>query len=216
MTIIVVLSIAVVAVPIAVWALVRDRLGTSGAAAERDFAELKEWVGACLEQDLRMLDARLPQGAEAAREYRRLAGSHALRASAADGSTYWREVAACTEALAEAGRRLAPGAGKSPPCLFDPAHGPSTETVVWRPGENARPRPIPCCAPDAAAVETGRVPAYRYVTGDEGQVRYFDAYGLYASWLLGYFSGFDTDLTARLLAGTPLGAHLPDLIRGAS
>jgi hypothetical protein len=31
--------------------------------------------------------------------------------------------------------------------------------------------------------------------------------------LLGYFSGFDPYLTAQLLAGTPLGAHLPDHIR---
>ncbi|RVX42609.1 hypothetical protein EDD27_5245 [Nonomuraea polychroma] len=35
------------------------------------------------------------------------------------------------------------------------------------------------------------------------------AHGLYAAWLLGYFSGFDPYLTAQPLAGTPLGAHLP-------
>ncbi|NRQ32380.1 hypothetical protein HII36_11090 [Nonomuraea sp. NN258] len=226
MLVIVALSITVVAGLIAALVFVRNGPKAFAARAERDFAELKKWIGACLEQDLRLLDARLPApgaeagygppGAETAREYRRLAESHALRAWAADGTTYWREVSACTEALAKAGRELARGGGTNPPCLFDPAHGPSSTTVEWRPGEHGRPRQVPACAVDAAAVAAGQAPAYRYVTSDGGEVRYFDAYGLYASWLLGYFSGFDTDLTARLLAGTPLGAHLPDLIRGTS
>jgi hypothetical protein len=44
-------------------------------------------------------------------------------------------------------------------------------------------------------------------------VPYFDAHVQFVDWLLGYFSGFDPYLTARLLAGTPIGAHLPGHIR---
>ncbi|MFG6194350.1 hypothetical protein [Nonomuraea sp. JJY05] len=133
MLVIVAVPVAVVAVLVAALVFVRNGPWGFTAAAERDFAELKKRVGACLEQDVTMLDAKLPPGAGTAREYRRLAENHALRASVADGSTYWREVSACTEALARAGRELAPTAGKGPPCLFDPAHGPSTETAEWRP-----------------------------------------------------------------------------------
>jgi hypothetical protein len=194
------------------------------AAAARDFVEVKNMVGACLEQDLRTLDGKLAAAgvpAPSAHEHRRLAADHAARARAADGSTYWQEVSSCTEAAARAGRELAaaraaaagePVPPRTPPCLFDPAHGPSVANVEWAPAEG-RARPVPACAADAAAVTRGDVPRFRHVASDEGEVPYFAAHGLYASWLLGYFNGFDPYLTAHLLAGTPLGAHLPDHIR---
>lgn len=44
-------------------------------------------------------------------------------------------------------------------------------------------------------------------------VSYFDAHSRFVDWLLGHFSAFDPYLTARLLAGTPIGAYLLDHIR---
>ena len=44
-------------------------------------------------------------------------------------------------------------------------------------------------------------------------VPYFEAHARFVDWLLGHFAGFDPYLTARLLAGTPLGADLPEHIR---
>ena len=116
-----------------------------------------------------------------------------------------------TEAMAEAGRLIAP-TGR-PPCLFNPAHGPASAEVDWSPG-GSLPRRVPVCTADAARIVAGQQPDVRLVPTDFGPKPYFAAGGLYADWILGWYaSGQDPYLTARLLAGTALGEQLPDRIQ---
>ena len=103
--------------------------------------------------------------------------------------------------------------GDQPPCLFNPVHGPASAEVEWGPGAGSRRR-VPVCADDAARLRAGSPPSVRMVpTDDEGVIPYFAAHGRYVDWLLGWYDGFDPYLTARLLAGTAIGGHLPARIR---
>ncbi|MFG2000622.1 hypothetical protein ACGFNU_15910 [Spirillospora sp. NPDC048911] len=226
-------GIAIVAVLVTVSVVLYVMKGPQSfmARARRDFAETQEAIDSVLDQDLRDFAARLGaaelDGPAIARVHdrHRAAAASAERAKAADGTTYWQEVSGCTEALAEAARELAaaqaaaagqPVPVKTPPCLFDPAHGPSVKDVEWAP-RGSRPRPVPACAADAVRIAEGGAPDVRVVPlgGADGHAPYFDGHGVYVSWLLGYYSGFDPYLTARVLAGTPIGGHLPDHIRSA-
>ncbi|MFF5972336.1 hypothetical protein ACFY7C_12540 [Streptomyces sp. NPDC012769] len=50
-----------------------------------------------------------------------------------------------------------PRPARTPPCFFDPRHGPSTDEVVWAPPEGA-PRTVAVCAADAVRLAEGLPP----------------------------------------------------------
>jgi hypothetical protein len=97
---------------------------------------------------------------------------------------------------------------RTPPCFFDPRHGPSTEEVEWAPPEGA-PRPVPACAADALRVKEGFQPHGRQVTVNGRPTDYWNAPAHYGPWAGGYFNGFGGGgLLSTLLLGSALGAGL--------
>lgn len=188
----------------------RLRRGTAmldGMAAdwERDRAA----IAAVLREDLQVVRARLADAtADAAAADLRAAEQAADRFAANEN---WADnLRAATAAMGRVNRAVA--GGDQPPCVFNPVHGPAAAEVEWAPGGGARRR-VPVCADDAARLRTGGQPLVRMVTTEDGTVPYFGAHGRYVDWLLGWYDGFDPYLTARLLAGTPIGSHLPARIR---
>jgi hypothetical protein len=97
---------------------------------------------------------------------------------------------------------------RTPPCFFDPRHGPSTEEVEWAPPGGA-PRAVPACAADALRVKEGFQPHGRQVTVDGRPTDYWNAPAHYGPWAGGYFGGFGGGgLLSSLLVGSALGAGL--------
>ena len=92
---------------------------------------------------------------------------------------------------------------RTPPCFFDPRHGPSDREVEWAP-EGGTPRPVPACEADAQRVERGEDPSYREVGGRP----YWEAGPAYAPYAGGYFGGFGGGLFPGLLIGTMLGGAM--------
>ena len=89
---------------------------------------------------------------------------------------------------------------RTPPCFFDPRHGPSAREVEWSPpwGE---PRAVPACEADAQRVERGEDPDPREVTVGGERVPYWNAGPAYAPYMGGFFGG-------GLLPGIFLGSML--------
>ncbi|GIJ60162.1 hypothetical protein Vau01_076780 [Virgisporangium aurantiacum] len=172
---------------------------------ERDRAA----IAAVLREDLESVRARVyASGDAAAAADLRVAEQAADRFAANEN---WADnLRAATLALGRANRAVL--GGDQPPCVFSPVHGPAAAEVEWAPGGGARRR-VPVCADDAARLRDGGQPLVRMVTTEDGTVPYFGAHGRYVDWLLGWYDGFDPYLTARLLAGTPIGSHLPGRIR---
>lgn len=188
-------------------------------------------LGTILEADVAALNARLSAartgvadlGAKAeldrvADKLREATTEAHLWRTVPDGREHLR---AATGALASAGRHLArataravgrPEPADAPPCLADPAHGPAAAEVTWAP-DGGVPRRIPVCEADYARISAGRSAAVRSIIGPGGQQPYYDT-PAYGDWLLGYFTGYDPYLVARLLDGTVLGRQLPGRITG--
>jgi hypothetical protein len=89
---------------------------------------------------------------------------------------------------------------RTPPCFFDPRHGPSSREVEWSPpwGE---PRMVPACEADAQRVERGEDPDPREVVVGGERVPYWNAGPAYAPYMGGFFGG-------GLLPGIFLGSLL--------
>jgi hypothetical protein len=97
---------------------------------------------------------------------------------------------------------------RTPPCFFDPRHGPSTEEVEWAP-PGGSPRPVPACAADAVRIKEGFQPHGRQVSVDGRPTDYWNAPRHYGPWAGGYFNGFGGGgLLSTLLVGSALGAGL--------
>ncbi|MFF5229550.1 hypothetical protein [Dactylosporangium sp. NPDC000521] len=160
-----------------------------------------------LREDLRTLHAAGAATGPAAEQLRLAERATELFAA----NENWADnLRAATTAMGRANRLLT--GAETPPCLFNPVHGPSTAEVEWGPGGGSRRR-VPVCADDAARLRAGHPPVVRMVQTDEGVVPYYSGHGRYVDWLLGWYDGFDPYLTARLLAGTTIGSHLPGRIR---
>lgn len=95
---------------------------------------------------------------------------------------------------------------RTPPCFFNPQHGPSVENVDWAP-VGGQPRPVPVCAADAERVAVGAEPAARKVTTADGYTRrnYWEAGPSYAAYNRGYFNSY---AGSGLLPGMLLGAMM--------
>ena len=93
---------------------------------------------------------------------------------------------------------------RTPPCFFDPRHGPSSRQVMWSPpwGE---PREVPACEADAQRVERGEEPDPRQVTLGGRQVPYWNAGPAYAPYMGGFFGG---GLLPGIFLGSVLGGGM--------
>lgn len=73
-----------------------------------------------------------------------------------------------------------------PPCFFDPAHGPATTEVSWRPPHGVE-RDIPVCARDAGRLAAGEPPAVRLVRLGSRYVPWYAAGPAYTPWATGWY-----------------------------
>jgi hypothetical protein len=96
---------------------------------------------------------------------------------------------------------------RTPPCFFDPRHGPSSREVEWAPYGGA-PRLVPACEADAQRVERGEDPEAREVLVGGRRMPYWSAGPMYAPFAGGLFGGFGGGLLPGLLMGTMLGGSL--------
>jgi hypothetical protein len=176
-----------------------------------------------LADDIRALDldVEMPGANEPGKEQYALAVAAYDRADdALDRARTPHDLAVVSEALEEGRFAMASAkallAGqtppeRTPPCFFDPRHGPSDREVEWAP-EGGTPRPVPACEADAQRVERGEDPSYREVGGRP----YWEAGPAYAPYAGGYFGGFGGGLFPGLLVGTMLGgAMFPGMGYGA-
>ena len=96
---------------------------------------------------------------------------------------------------------------RTPPCFFDPRHGPSSREVEWAPPGGA-PRMVPACEADAQRVERGEDPEAREVLVGGQRMPYWSAGPMYAPFAGGLFGGFGGGLLPGLMVGTLLGSSL--------
>ncbi len=75
-----------------------------------------------------------------------------------------------------------------PPCLFDPAHGPSVVDATWT-SVRYGTRRVPVCLQDTALLAAGVPPDCRRVAVEGRTVAYWEAWDVAAPYLLGYFPG---------------------------
>jgi hypothetical protein len=86
---------------------------------------------------------------------------------------------------------------RTPPCFFDPRHGPSVREVEWAP-PGGTARRVPACEADAERVERGEDPQSREVMVGGRMTPYWAAGPAYG----GYFGGFLPGLlVGELLTG---------------
>ncbi len=96
---------------------------------------------------------------------------------------------------------------RTPPCFFDPRHGPSAREVEWSP-DGGLPRPVPACAADALRIEEGQDPAARQVMVGGEPTPYWNAGPAYGPWAGGFYGGMGGGLLPGLLIGSALGGGL--------
>ena len=144
------------------------------------------------------LDVQMPGAPEEAKtDYETALGAYERASAAVDRARSPQElepVGAAVEegryAMASARARLE---GKepperTPPCFFDPRHGPSAREVSGRRPGASRAR-CPACEADAQRVERGEEPDPRQVTLGGRQVPYWNAGPAYAPYMGGFFGG---------------------------
>ena len=78
---------------------------------------------------------------------------------------------------------------RTPPCFFDPRHGPSADQVEWAP-PGGQPRPVPVCAADAQRIRDGYDPQTREIDVDGVRTPYYAAPAYYGPYAGGFFGGF--------------------------
>jgi hypothetical protein len=101
------------------------------------------------------------------------------------------------------------------PCPFDPYHESAGTRVLWRPQESA-PRPVVCCAADAALIGEGKSPGARMVSTLKGRMPLWDGDDIDARWLLGHHAATGTDHLGSVFRGTFLGHWINSIpTRGA-
>lgn len=75
-----------------------------------------------------------------------------------------------------------------PPCLFDPAHGPSPTDATWT-SVRYGTRVVPACLHDAVLLAAGVPPDRRTVEVEGRQMAWWEAGAEALPYLLGYFTG---------------------------
>jgi hypothetical protein len=177
------------------------------AEVQKDLLALADDIRA-LDLDVEMPDAN-PQGKE---QYALAVAAYDRADDGLDRARIPADLVVVAEALEEGRFTMASAkallAGhappeRTPPCFFDPRHGPSDREVEWAP-PGGTPRPVPACEADAQRVERGADPSYREVGGRP----YWEAGPAYAPYAGGYFGGFGGGLFPGLLVGTMLGGAM--------
>ena len=156
------------------------------------------------------LDVQMPGASEdAKRDYEQALGAYERASGAVDRARSPQDLEPVGKAAEEGRYAMASARARlegrepperTPPCFFDPRHGPSAREVEWSPpwGE---PRPVPACEADAQRVERGEDPDPREVTVGGRRVPYWNAGPAYAPYMGGFFGG-------GLLPGIFLGSLL--------
>jgi hypothetical protein len=173
-----------------------------------------------LGDDIRSLDVdiQMPNVSDEARQrYEQALQAYQRASEIFDGAKRPEDLAPVSETLEEGRYAMAyakallegkPPPQRTPPCFFDPRHGPSTEQVEWAPPGGV-PRPVPACAADAIRIKEGFAPHGRQVTVNGRPTEYWNAPRHYGPWAGGYFNGFGGGgLLGTLLMGSALGAGL--------
>lgn len=93
------------------------------------------------------------------------------------------------------------------PCPFDPCHESAGTRALWRPAGLA-PRPVWCCADDAAQITAGLAPSARLVPSLAGMVALWEGDDLNAHWLCGHHAVVGTAGLREVFQGLPLGHWL--------
>ncbi|WP_406300763.1 hypothetical protein OG948_54470 (plasmid) [Embleya sp. NBC_00888] len=95
------------------------------------------------------------------------------------------------------------------PCLFDPHHGPAKVGALWQPSPELLPRPVLCCAEDAALLAAGKAPRARLFATVKGPRPLWECDDrIQVWWLLGHFTLAGWDRLAAVLAHTTLASAL--------
>jgi hypothetical protein len=193
--------------------LARRRRRRREEAAERE--EVRDTVRADvvgLGEEIRALDLdiQMPGVTEEAKaDYEQALGAYERASAAVDRARRPEDLEPVGQAAEEGRFAMASARARlegrepperTPPCFFDPRHGPSSREVEWSPpwGE---PRPVPACEADAQRVERGEDPNPREVTIGGQRVPYWNAGPAYAPYMGGFFGG-------GLLPGIFLGSLL--------
>lgn len=93
---------------------------------------------------------------------------------------------------------------RTPPCFFDPRHGPSVRTVDWAP-PGGIPRPVPACAADALRIEQGLDPSVREIEYAGSRLPSWAAPAPFTPFFGGFYGGFGGGFLPGLLVGEMLG-----------
>ena len=159
-----------------------------------------------LAEDVQRLEHRVEGNADAQAAYDRALQSYDRGSQAFDRAKSPQELSQVAKALEDGRYEMAVAdaalAGRkpperTPPCFFDPRHGPSSREVQWAP-PGGTPRLVPACEADAQRVERGEEPDSRQVAVRGALVPYWAAPPAYG----GYFGGFLPGLLlGELLSG---------------
>jgi hypothetical protein len=183
----------------------RRRRSTEQTATADVRADAKEDLDALVD-DVQRLETQVQGKPDAEAAYRRALDAYSRGSQAYDRARSPEELSRVAESLEEgryqmaAAEALAAGRRppeRTPPCFFDPRHGPSTREVEWAP-PGGSPRLVPACEADAQRVERGEEPHSRLVPVGGAMTPDWAAGPMYG----GYFGGFLPGLLlGELLAG---------------
>jgi hypothetical protein len=189
-------------------AALESQLSTSKKAADEDVTTFGE--------ELQRLDSDVAGHAlnePMQQDYQRALDAYDNAKVSLDAVTRPEEIKHVTEIL-EDGRyaiacvkaRIAgePLPAKRPPCFFNPAHGPSSQNVVWAPPGGVA-RDVPACPADAERVLAGADPYIRTVQRGAQRVPYWEGGPAYAPWAQGYYNRWSgSDMLSGMLIGSML------------
>jgi hypothetical protein len=204
---------ALVAIPLALFGLVRRRRRRQEAAEMEEVREVARDEVVALGDDIRSLDLdmEMPDAdAEAKQHYGLAVERYQQAEQALDGAGRPEHLQRVSELLEEgrwameaarAEMEGRPALERRPPCFFDPRHGPSVTDVEWAP-PGGEPRPVPACAADAVRVQEGEEPATRQIPVGGREVPYWQAGPAYGPFAGGFFAG---GLVPGLFLGSMLG-----------
>ena len=185
-----------------------SQLTTSKKAADEDVTTFGE--------ELQRLDTDVaghPLNEPMQQDYQRALDAYDNAKTSLDAVTRPEEIKHVTEILEDGRYAIAcvkarvagePLPAKRPPCFFNPAHGPSSQNVIWAPPGGVA-RDVPACPADAERVLAGADPYIRTVQRGAQRVPYWEGGPAYAPWAQGYYNRWSgSDMLTGMLVGSML------------